>query len=128
MQSIFNIQKYLPISLNEAHRNSIVQNRWMLDLEDLHSFIFNHFISTSHYQWTGIMLSSSKCIFTECNGLLWWKIYSNHFIRIHSILSIIVDKESWNAQSPNVMDCRFGRSNHSVFNISSIPRITNELE
>ena len=39
----------------------------------------------------------------------------------------MVDEESWNAQSPNVMDCRFGRSNHSVFNISSIPRITNEL-
>ena len=40
-------------------------------------------------------------------------IQINHFIRIHSILSIIVDKESWNANSPNVMDCRFGRSNHS---------------
>ena len=35
------------------------------------------------------------------------------FIQIHSILSIIVDKESENAESPNVMDCRFGRSNHS---------------
>ena len=37
----------------------------------------------------------------------------NHSIRIHSILSIIVVKESLNAQSPNVMDFRFGRSNHS---------------
>ena len=36
----------------------------------------------------------------------------NHFIRIHSILSIIVDKEFENAQFPNVMDCRFGRSMH----------------
>ena len=26
---------------------------------------------------------------------------------------MIVDKESWNAALPNVMDCRFGRSNHS---------------
>ena len=34
------------------------------------------------------------------------------FIRIHSILSIIVDKESVKDLSPNVMDCRFGRSNH----------------
>ena len=53
---------------------------------------------------------------------------SNHFIRIHSILSIIVDKEYSNAKSPNVMDCRLGRSNHSYINIISIPRITNELE
>ena len=36
-----------------------------------------------------------------------------HFIQIHSILSIIVDKEKVKAQSPNAMDCRFGRSNHS---------------
>ena len=34
-------------------------------------------------------------------------------IRIHSILSIIVDKDLQNAFLPNVMDCRFGRSNHS---------------
>ena len=53
---------------------------------------------------------------------------SNHFIHIHSILSIIVDKDSENASSPNVMDCRFGRSNHSYINIISIPRIINELE
>ena len=39
----------------------------------------------------------------------------------------MVAKESLNAPSPNVMDCRFGRSNHSIFNINSIPRITNEL-
>ena len=53
----------------------------------------------------------------------------NHFIRIYPILSIIVDKEFENAQFPNVMDCRFGRSMHHsiIFNISSIPRITNEL-
>ena len=25
------------------------------------------------------------------------------------------------------MDCRFGRSNHSIFNINSMPRTTNEL-
>ena len=37
----------------------------------------------------------------------------NHSIRIHSILSIIVVKDSLNAQLPNVMDFRFGRSNHS---------------
>ena len=36
----------------------------------------------------------------------------NHFIRIHSILSIIVDKGTLNAASPNVMDCRFGKSMH----------------
>ena len=28
------------------------------------------------------------------------------------ILSIIVDKEYMNDESPNVMDCRFGRSNY----------------
>ena len=49
------------------------------------------------------------------------------FHSIHSILSIIVDKESANAQFPIVIDRRFGRSNHSIFNINSIPRITNEL-
>ena len=36
----------------------------------------------------------------------------NHFIQIHSILSIIVVWEYSSAQSPNVMDCRFGRSIH----------------
>ena len=40
-------------------------------------------------------------------------IQIKHFIPIHSILSIIVDKDSKNAYSPNVMDCRFGRSIHS---------------
>ena len=36
------------------------------------------------------------------------------FHSIHSILSIIVDVDQKNAPLPNVMDCRFGRSNHSV--------------
>ena len=36
----------------------------------------------------------------------------NYFFQIHSILSIIVDNELENAHLPNVMDCRFGRSNH----------------
>ena len=35
------------------------------------------------------------------------------FHSIHSILSIIVDVDQKNAPLPNVMDCRFGRSNHS---------------
>ena len=35
------------------------------------------------------------------------------FHSIHSILSIIVDEDKANAQRPNVMDCRFGRSIHS---------------
>ena len=35
--------------------------------------------------------------------------------------------DSWNTPSPNVMDCRLGKSNHYSFNIISIPRITNEL-
>ena len=34
------------------------------------------------------------------------------FHSIHSILSIIVDRDSLNAFLPNVMDCRFGRSIH----------------
>ena len=68
--SIFNIQKYFPMSLNEYCRNSILENcQWMLDLEDLHSIISNHFIITSHCQRTGITISSTKCILTECNGL-----------------------------------------------------------
>ena len=45
----------------------------------------------------------------------------------HSILSIIVDKEAENAVLHNVMDCRLGRSIFHLFNIISIPRITNEL-
>ena len=44
----------------------------------------------------------------------------------HSILSINVDKDTSNAWSPNVMDCRFGRSNQIIINIIWIPRITNE--
>ena len=48
--------------------------------------------------------------------------------RFYSLLSIIVERNNWNARTPNVMDCRFGRSIHSIFNISSIPPITNELE
>ena len=110
---IFIIQKYFPISISEYYRNYHLQNQWMLDLEDLHSFISNHFISTSHCQWTWIIILSVECIPTECNGLQGWKIYTNHFIQIHSILSIMVELESKNAKSPNVMDCRFGRSSHS---------------
>ena len=52
----------------------------------------------------------------------------NHFIQIHSILSITVDTDSWNASSPSSMECRFGRSMHlsnHQYNIS-IPRITND--
>ena len=76
-------------------------------------FTTNQFIITSHCQWTWIILPfSNKCTFTEMNGMKWWKIYINHFIRIHSILSIIVEKETSNALLPNVMDCRFGRSMH----------------
>ena len=44
-------------------------------------------------------------------------LHINHFFQIHSIRSIIVDKESENTRSPNVMDCRFGRSNHFMLNI-----------
>ena len=29
-----------------------------------------------------------------------------------AIEGVIVDKGFWNAKSPNVMDCRYGRSNH----------------
>ena len=48
--------------------------------------------------------------------------------RFYSLLSMIVEENAWKARTPIVMVCRFGRSNHSIFNISSIPRITNELE
>ena len=34
------------------------------------------------------------------------------YIQVQSILSIIVVTETANAASPNVMDCRFGRSMH----------------
>ena len=67
--SKINIQKYFPIWLSEDYRNSTLQNWWMLDLEDLHSFISNHFINTSHCQWTWIIILSTECIVTECNGL-----------------------------------------------------------
>ena len=30
------------MSLNDNNNNYILQNRWMLDLEDLHSIILNH--------------------------------------------------------------------------------------
>ena len=66
---------------------------------------------------------------TECNGFQGWKIYSNHFIPIHSILSITVCRDALNAESPSVIDCRFGRSNH--YNIQYhifLPRITKELQ
>ena len=46
------------------------------------------------------------------------------------ILSIIVDKEYLNDESPNVMDCRCGRSNHSniqyQFNTSNHKGTTTE--
>ena len=51
----------------------------------------------------------------------------NYCMQIHSILSIIVDKDSQNVQSPRIMDCRFGKSNHSDIHTCFIPRITNEL-
>ena len=52
--------------------------------------------------------------------------------RIHSILSIMVDKDQSNAKSPNVMDCRFGRSIHHSniqyhINTSNHKRTTTEI-
>ena len=52
----------------------------------------------------------------------------DHFIHSHSILSIIVDNDSENALLPSIIDSKLGRSNHSIVNIISIPRITNELQ
>ena len=52
----------------------------------------------------------------------------DHFIHSHSILSIIIDNDSENAKSPSIIDSKLGRSNHSIVNIISIPRITNELQ
>ena len=40
------------MSQHEDNVNSIPQNRWMLDLEDLDFIISNHFIITLHYQRT----------------------------------------------------------------------------
>ena len=51
----------------------------------------------------------------------------DHFIHSHSILSIIVDNDTVNTQSPSIIDSKLGRSNHSIVNIISIPVITNEL-
>ena len=50
----------------------------------------------------------------------------DHFIHSHSILSIIVDIDTQNAVLPSIIDSKLGRSNHSIVNIISIPRITNE--
>ena len=62
---------YLLMSLSECNRNYILENcQWMTDLEDLHSIVSNHFIITSQYQGTRfIIISSTKCTFTKCNGL-----------------------------------------------------------
>ena len=35
----------------------------------IQQIISNHFIITSHYQWTGIIINSPKCPLTELNGL-----------------------------------------------------------
>ena len=50
----------------------------------------------------------------------------NQFL-FFQILSIIVETDPENAALPNVMDCRFGRSNHSNIHNQFILRITNEL-
>ena len=64
-------------------------------------------------------------------GIVMMKDLLNHFIRIHFILSIIVDTDSWNASSPSSMDCSFGRSNHSnilyQFNTSNHKRAVIEI-
>ena len=52
----------------------------------------------------------------------------DHFIHSHSILSIIVDIDPANSASPSIIDSKLGRSNHSIVNIISIPRIINELQ
>ena len=58
------------MSLYEIHRNFLLQKIWMLDLEDLHSIISNHFISTSHFQRTGIIIPfSTNCALSQLNGL-----------------------------------------------------------
>ena len=49
-----------------------------------------------------------------------------YFIQIHSILAITVKEKSWNAPLPNVIDCRFGRSNHYNIQYHMIPLISNE--
>ena len=63
----FGISNYNPYSLfwstyqcnqNKDTRNHILQNWWMFDLEDPHSIISNHFIITSHYQRTWIIIPS----------------------------------------------------------------------
>ena len=64
----FGISNYNPYSLfwstyqchqNKDNRNYILQNWWMLDLEGPHSIISNHFIITSHYQRTWIIIIPS---------------------------------------------------------------------
>ena len=88
----FGISNYNPYSIfwstykchqNKDHRNYILQNWWMFDLEDPHSIISNHFICTSHYQWTWIIIPSFSPIlqypisqYTHCFLLI-------HFIIIH---------------------------------------------
>ena len=52
----------------------------------------------------------------------------DHFIHSHSILSNTVDNDTSNDLLPRVIDSKLGRSNHSIVNIISIPRITNELQ
>ena len=114
MRIKFNNMNYFLMSQRMDNRSSILQNcLWMLDLEDLYSII-----STIHsyFAWS-TNRENHLTIHKVPDNLVGWIVMMEdlfiHFIQIHSILSIIVIRESWNAPLPNVIDFRFGRSDHS---------------
>ena len=72
---------------------------------------FIYIIVTFHQQWTRIIIYSIKSTPTKFDGIQMWKIYYS-FIQIIQILDITVDKESWNASSPNSIEFKCGRSIH----------------
>ena len=70
---------------------------------------FIHINITFHFQWSRIIISSIKCIFTKFDGIQMWKIYYS-FIQIIQILDITVDKERRNTLLPNIIEFKCGRS------------------
>ena len=66
-----NIQ-YSEILFNVTERGKMKLDPWeSMDVRFGRSTFshFNHFIFTSHCQWTGIIIHSIKCTKTKCNGL-----------------------------------------------------------
>ena len=83
---------------------------------------------TSHYQRTGRIIDPTECTIPKVNWFQWWKIYENQFVSLCKKYSR--KQWTWNSgliQYPRIWIVDLEDLIIQIFNISSIPRIANEL-